>query len=215
MKMHYFRNRTNAICNCEQLEARRATMAISKTVSSFVWASPKWTIATILSFVILLIYYQLVLRLRRAKLPVYSNHTGLFASWYDALDYVWDSPGVLKRGYDKVRRPSSLAKEITLTDYAQYSRHGHFFQLRTPARWVIVVPPRFIEEVRTAAPNQLSARVAANDVSLHSTGSYDASLLMMGLGSTSQIHHQSHIRGAQIPFQCHQNALDSEPGTQD
>lgn len=93
-------------------------MAISKTVSSFVSAYPTWTIATLLSFTILLIYYQLVLRLKRARLPVYSNHTGIFASWYDALDYVWDSPGVLKRGYEEVYWPLSLWKENILTDYA-------------------------------------------------------------------------------------------------
>lgn len=89
-------------------------MAISKTVTSLVYANPRWTVATILTLIILVIYYQLALRVKRARLPVYSNHTGLFASWHDAMDYVWDSPGVLKRGYDKVC--DSLLYRILMTE---------------------------------------------------------------------------------------------------
>jgi hypothetical protein len=53
-------------------------------------------------------------------------------------------------------------KQLELTD--QFSKHDLFYQLRTPVRWVIVVPPRFVDEIRTAPPTHLSAKVAANDV---------------------------------------------------
>ncbi|KAH9825743.1 Cytochrome-P450 monooxygenase [Teratosphaeria destructans] len=95
---------------------------------------------------ILVVYYKLVLGVKRAKLPVYTNHHGWFASWKDSLDYVRDSPGVLRAGYE------------------QFSKHGQFYQLRTPARWVIVVPPQYIDEIRTAPSYQLSAQDSADDV---------------------------------------------------
>ena len=90
-------------------------MAVSKSVSSFVYAHPTWTIAIFSSLVLLLIYYELALKPKSARLPVYSSHTGLFASWYDAFDYVLDSPGVLKRGYEKVYAPSSILIDTMLT----------------------------------------------------------------------------------------------------
>ncbi|OKP10855.1 Ent-kaurene oxidase [Penicillium subrubescens] len=90
--------------------------------------------------------YKFALSRRRANLPVYGTHTGWQGSWKDSMDYVRDSPGVLKAGYEK------------------FSKHGLFYQLRTPVRWVIVVPPKFVDEIRTAPPTHLSAREAANDV---------------------------------------------------
>ncbi|GAQ10181.1 fumitremorgin C monooxygenase [Aspergillus lentulus] len=107
---------------------------------SFQWALLLGT----LGFVTL--YYTLALSPKRARLPVYSTHSGWFGSWYDALDYLRDSPGVLKAGYE------------------EFSKHGRFYQLRTPVRWVIVIPPKFVDEIRTAPPTHLSAKEAANDV---------------------------------------------------
>lgn len=48
------------------------------------------------------IIYGIISIPKRAKLPVYSTHSGWFAGWYDSLDYLHDSPGVLKAGYEKV-----------------------------------------------------------------------------------------------------------------
>lgn len=90
--------------------------------------------------------YKVVFTPRRANLPVYSTHSGRFASWHDSLEYLKDSPGVLRSGYEK------------------FSKKGLFYQLRTPVRWVIVVPPKFVDEIRTAPPDHLSAKVSANDV---------------------------------------------------
>ncbi|KAL4865956.1 hypothetical protein BDV12DRAFT_210778 [Aspergillus spectabilis] len=92
---------------------------------------------------ILALYYRLILRFKRASLPIYSTHTGWFSSWYDSLDYLRDSPGVLKAGYEK------------------FSKFGLFYKLRTPVRWVIVVPPQFVDEIRTAPSTHLSARKSA------------------------------------------------------
>jgi hypothetical protein len=64
---------------------------------SFQWALLLGT----LGFVTL--YYKLALSPKRARLPVYSTHSGWFGSWYDSLDYLRDSPGVLKAGYEEVR----------------------------------------------------------------------------------------------------------------
>ncbi|KAL2867848.1 cytochrome P450 [Aspergillus lucknowensis] len=89
--------------------------------------------------------FRLAFGAKRANLPVYSTHSGLFGSWYDSLEYLRDSPGVLRAGYEK------------------FSKLGLFYQLRTPARWVIVVPPKFIDEIRTAPPTHLSSQKAAND----------------------------------------------------
>lgn len=104
----------NHICEfiCEYSDKSIGAMSVSKTVSSFASAHPAGTIAILLCFTLLIIYYQLALKLKRAKLPVYSNHIGLFASWYDALDYVRDSPGVLARGYEKASQISSLIFEM-------------------------------------------------------------------------------------------------------
>jgi hypothetical protein len=46
--------------------------------------------------------YKFALSRRRANLPVYGTHTGWQGSWKDSMDYVRDSPGVLKAGYEKV-----------------------------------------------------------------------------------------------------------------
>ncbi|KAH8690472.1 cytochrome P450 [Talaromyces proteolyticus] len=90
--------------------------------------------------------YKAVFTTRRAKLPIYSTHSGWFASWHNSLEYLRDSSGVLRSGY------------------AKFSKKGLFYQLRTPVRWVIVVPPEFVDEIRTAPPDYLSAKVSANDV---------------------------------------------------
>lgn len=47
----------------------------------------------------------------------------------------------------------------------QYSKKGQFFQVSTPTRWFIVAPPKYIDEIREAPVENLSPRVAANDVS--------------------------------------------------
>jgi hypothetical protein len=59
--------------------------------------------------------------------------------------------------------PRNLVELMTSVDF-QFSKHGQFYQLRTPARWVIVVPRQFIDEIRTAPSTQLNAQVSANDV---------------------------------------------------
>ncbi|KAL2802403.1 cytochrome P450 [Aspergillus granulosus] len=94
---------------------------------------------------VLVVYIKLFNSSKRANLPIYSTHTGWLGSWYDSLDYLRDSPGVLKAGYER------------------FSKYDLFYQLRTPVRWVIVVPPRFVDEIRTALPTHLSAKEAAND----------------------------------------------------
>ena len=83
---------------------------------------------------------------RKAAIPILSYNKGWTAPWKDAVRYLKDSPGVLKDGYNK------------------YSRHNVFFQLSTPVRWFIVVPPKYIDEIREAPEDYLSGRVAANDV---------------------------------------------------
>ncbi|KFY43370.1 hypothetical protein V494_02019 [Pseudogymnoascus sp. VKM F-4513 (FW-928)] len=83
---------------------------------------------------------------RKANLPRYGTHSGLLGSWYDSLDYLKDSAKVLSAGYEK------------------FSRHGLFYQIRTPVRWFIVAPPKFIEEIRTAPSTHLCAREAATDI---------------------------------------------------
>lgn len=101
-----------------------------------------WLVVGAIALVFLL--YKVVPQ--RANLPIHSTHAGPFASWHDSLEYLKDSPGVLRSGYEK------------------FSRKGLFYQLRTPVRWVIVVPPKFVDEIRTAPPDHLSAKVSANDV---------------------------------------------------
>lgn len=125
MKAQELRDRINLVkfvshifeYNCEYSETSLGTMPVSKTLSSFASAHPAWTIAILLCFTILIIYYQVALKPKRAKLPVYSNHSGLFASWYDALDYVRDSPGVLARGYEKASERWSLVFGMQHTDW--------------------------------------------------------------------------------------------------
>ncbi|KAJ6025258.1 hypothetical protein N7444_012937 [Penicillium canescens] len=82
----------------------------------------------------------------RASVPVYSRYSGWRGRWKDSLHYVHDSAGTLRAGYEK------------------FSRHGQFFQLRTPIRWIVVVPPKLVDEIRTAPPTHLSAKESANDV---------------------------------------------------
>ncbi|KAL2696029.1 hypothetical protein AAEP93_003329 [Penicillium crustosum] len=84
---------------------------------------------------------------RRANIPVYSRYSGWRGRWKDSLHYLHDSAGTLRAGYEK------------------FSRHGQFFQLRTPIRWIVVVPPKLVDEIRTAPPTHLSAKESANDVS--------------------------------------------------
>ncbi|XHG04070.1 hypothetical protein AWENTII_007351 [Aspergillus wentii] len=96
--------------------------------------------------VLAVIFLAFYLSPRRAKVPVYSTHSGWLGTWKDSLDYLQDSAGVLRAGYQK------------------FSQHGQFFQLRTPIRWVVVVPPKFVDEIRTAPPTHLSAKESANDV---------------------------------------------------
>ncbi|CAI7617842.1 unnamed protein product [Penicillium crustosum] len=83
---------------------------------------------------------------RRANIPVYSRYSGWRGRWKDSLHYLHDSAGTLRAGYEK------------------FSRHGQFFQLRTPIRWIVVVPPKLVDEIRTAPPTHLSAKESANDV---------------------------------------------------
>ena len=45
---------------------------------------------------------------RKAKIPILSRHHGWTASWKDAVDYLKDSPGALKEGYEKVLRDDDL-----------------------------------------------------------------------------------------------------------
>ncbi|KAL2818237.1 cytochrome P450 [Aspergillus cavernicola] len=82
---------------------------------------------------------------KRANVPVFSRHSGWRGPWKDSLDYLHDSAGTLRAGYQK------------------FSRHGQFFQVRTPIRWVVVVPPNFVDEIRTAPSTHLSAKESAND----------------------------------------------------
>lgn len=56
-------------------------------------------------FIFVVLFYKLAPSRRRANLPVYGTHIGWHGSWKDSMDYVRDSPGVLKAGYEKVRRP--------------------------------------------------------------------------------------------------------------
>lgn len=39
---------------------------------------------------------------RRANVPVYSRHSGWRGQWKDSLEYLHDSAGTLRAGYEKV-----------------------------------------------------------------------------------------------------------------
>jgi hypothetical protein len=56
------------------------------------------------AFILIALSYTLVPSRRRANLPVHSTHSEWNGSWKDSIDYLRDSPGVLKSGYEKVRR---------------------------------------------------------------------------------------------------------------
>ena len=106
-------------------------------------------------------------RSRKANnIPVLSSDSGIFSTWEDMTRYVKNSPKVLSEGYEKVgfgscTNPGTTKEKL---NRLQYSRHGHFFQIPTPNRWFIVVPPHFIDEIRKAPEEFLSGQEAANDV---------------------------------------------------
>ncbi|KAI9930677.1 hypothetical protein MW887_011432 [Aspergillus wentii] len=52
--------------------------------------------------VLAVIFLAFYLSPRRAKVPVYSTHSGWLGTWKDSLDYLQDSAGVLRAGYQKV-----------------------------------------------------------------------------------------------------------------
>ncbi|KAL2859609.1 cytochrome P450 [Aspergillus pseudodeflectus] len=126
-------------------------MAILTELAKTSTGPPTWVILGALA--VIAVYLKLFISSKRANLPIYSTHSGWLGSWHDSLDYLRDSPGVLKAGYERLT--------------GQFSKHDLFYQLRTPVRWVIVVPPRFVDEIRTAPPTHLSAKVAANDFHFH------------------------------------------------
>jgi hypothetical protein len=77
-------------------------MAHLSTLTALIQKYPALSALTALFTAVFIIYYQLVLGKKKAKVPIYSTHSGWFASWHDSLDYVRDSAGVLRAGYEKV-----------------------------------------------------------------------------------------------------------------
>ncbi|KAF2109357.1 cytochrome P450 [Lophiotrema nucula] len=109
----------------------------------------KWTLIVLALSLLIIGYkafkiarYQLIL----SKIPKWRRHKGLFGAWEDAREYRDDSARILREGYER------------------YSKHGQWYQLSTPTRWVTVIPPKSIEEIRAVSENVLSSQAALADI---------------------------------------------------
>jgi hypothetical protein len=75
-------------------------MAILTELAKTSTGPPTWVILGALA--VIAVYLKLFISSKRANLPIYSTHSGWLGSWHDSLDYLRDSPGVLKAGYERV-----------------------------------------------------------------------------------------------------------------
>ena len=78
----------------------------------------------------------------------------------DIQAFLTDSYSALMKGYKEVRKiMSTWASEA---DCVQFNKNGKYFLLRTPKQVYLMVAPSHIEELRKAAPNELSHKAAGN-----------------------------------------------------
>jgi hypothetical protein len=82
------------------INSSSTVMAILTDLAKASNGPPTWVILGALA--VLGVYLKLFISSKRANLPIYSTHSGWLGSWYDSLDYLRDSPGVLKAGYERV-----------------------------------------------------------------------------------------------------------------
>jgi hypothetical protein len=74
-------------------------MAIERSATVWTLAQGNWAILLLVTVVIVI---GIRLLPRRADVPVYSRHSGWRGCWKDSLEYLHDSAGTLRAGYQKV-----------------------------------------------------------------------------------------------------------------
>jgi hypothetical protein len=119
----------------------------------------------ILGYVGLQLFKFLKYHYALSAIPRFRRQKGVFGAWADAREYRDDSAGVLREGYEKVNRPQAIKESRMLdADHSQFSKSGKWYQVSTPTRWVTVIPPQFLEEIRAVPENVLSSQAALADV---------------------------------------------------